>query len=200
MLFRSMIFLDVEMPEMDGIKAAKEIRKIDETACLIFVTSIMKYAINVYEVNALDFMLKPVEYFTFADKFQKALAYQQTRREKYAQLIDDDKSITRIAYSEIYYLEKERNYIVYHTSNGDFRERGTIASKEEDFLKCGFAKCSSGCLVNMRHVLKTKKNTVWVANGAPLGVKQEEVALPISRQFQKEFVNELMKYWGGMGA
>lgn len=179
-----MIFLDVEMPCMDGLAAAEEIRRRDQTACLIFVTNMVKYAVNGYEVNALDFMVKPVEYFTFYDKFCKALRYQAVRRERYIWAPDEDRNTRKIPYSEIFYMEKERNYIVYHTRSGEFRERGTFAEREEDFLGCGFAKCSSGCIVNLRHVKKMGKNTVWV----------NDDALPVSRQYQKPFVNELMRY------
>ena len=179
-----MIFLDVEMPNMDGLNAAKEIRRMDQTACLIFVTSMAKYAINGYEVNALDFMVKPVEYFTFYDKFQKALVYQRSRRERYVWLLDEDRESIRIPYSEIYYLEKDRNYIIYHTRNGEYKERGTMGEREEDFLRCGFAKCSSGCLVNLRYVQRIGKNTAWV----------NDIGIPVSRQYRKIFMNELMKY------
>lgn len=179
-----MIFLDVEMPQMDGLDAAKRIRRMDPSACLIFVTSMAKYAINGYEVNALDFVVKPVEYFTFYDKFNKALLYQSKRRERSLWLMDEEKETRKVSYSDIYYLEKEKNYIVYNTKCGKFRERGTMGQREEDFLRCGFAKCSSGCLVNLRHVQRIGKNTVWV----------NENAIPVSRQYRKTFLDELMKY------
>ena len=59
------IFLDVEMPQMDGMKAAEKIRETDEEVILIFITNMAKYAIRGYEVQALDFVLKPVKYDAF---------------------------------------------------------------------------------------------------------------------------------------
>lgn len=183
-----MIFLDIEMPGADGLETARRIRKVDESVSLIFVTNMAQYAINGYEVNALDFIVKPVEYYTFLDKFRKALRFQSTRREKTA-LMEGEDGIVRVPFSQIYYLEKDKNknYIIYHTSMGEFRERGTIARKEGEFLSYGFGKCSSGCLVNLRHVQKIRKDTVWVAGEA----------IPVSRSHQKTLYAELMRYLGG---
>lgn len=65
------IFLDVEMPQMDGMKAAEKIRETDEEVILIFITNMAKYAIRGYEVQALDYVLKPVKYQAFSVKMDK---------------------------------------------------------------------------------------------------------------------------------
>ena len=62
---------------------------------------------------------------------------------RYLWLLDADKESIKVPYSDIYYIEKDKNYIVYYTKNGEFRECGTMGEREEDFLRCGFAKCSS---------------------------------------------------------
>ena len=67
------IFLDIEMPGLDGLEVSKEIRQMDEMAGIIFITNMAQYAICGYEVNAIDFMLKPVKYPNFSEKFKKAL-------------------------------------------------------------------------------------------------------------------------------
>ena len=59
------VFLDIELPDMNGIDAARKMREIDGTVALIFVTNMRQYAINGYEVNADDFIVKPVPYFDF---------------------------------------------------------------------------------------------------------------------------------------
>ena len=56
------IFMDINMPHLSGIETAIDLRKLDESVALIFVTNLAQYAINGYEVSALDFMLKPVSY------------------------------------------------------------------------------------------------------------------------------------------
>jgi putative two-component response regulator len=180
------VFLDIEMPGMNGLETAQMLRTADQSVCIVFVTNMAQYAIRGYAVNALDFVVKPIEYFTFADKLKKVLRYRSLRPEREA-LLSREGGLVRVPYSQIYYLEKDKNYLIYHTQQGAFRERGTVLEKEPDFLDCGFARCTSGCLVNLQHVRKTSRDTVLVG----------EDTLPLSRQHRKPFVDSLMKYLGG---
>lgn len=181
------LFLDIEMPGMDGYKVAKRVREYDQSACIIFVTNMAQYAILGYEVNALDFMVKPFEYGTFVDKMRRAVRFCGTRRERIMVLERDDAQY-RVRLSEIYYVSKYKNYLLFHTRQGEFRIRGTIAENERFLCNSNFAKISSGCLVNLKYVSKINKSTVWIG----------EEALPISRQMQAPFTSQVMRYLGGM--
>ena len=71
----SVIFMDIEMPHMDGITLSKKLREKDTEVILIFVTNMSQLAIKGYEVNALDFIVKPVEYSSFSMKMKRVLRY-----------------------------------------------------------------------------------------------------------------------------
>ena len=77
-----LVLLDVEMPRMDGITLAKEIRKIDTHVMLMFITNMAQYALNGYEVEAVDYVIKPIGYQDFAMKMKKVLRYLGRHREK----------------------------------------------------------------------------------------------------------------------
>ena len=77
------IFLDVEMPQMDGMKAAEKIRETDEEVILIFITNMAKYAIRGYEVQALDYVLKPVKYEAFTVKMDKVKRLAEKKKDRY---------------------------------------------------------------------------------------------------------------------
>lgn len=180
------LFLDIEMPDVDGLSVARRIRQMDNSLCIIFVTSMAQYAIRGYEVSALDFVVKPVAYTTVANKLQKAALYCESRRDADVMLSRGNVAV-RVRCSEIFYIEKEQNYLVYHTQSEEFRQRGTISAVESQFSSRGFGCCNRGCLVNFAHVQQTSRDTVWVGG----------TALPLSRTHRKGFMDGLMKYLGG---
>ena len=69
------VFMDVEMPHLNGIETARNFRKRDKMAVLVFITNMAQYAIHGYEVDAIEYMVKPVEYYNFSDKMEKALRF-----------------------------------------------------------------------------------------------------------------------------
>ena len=182
------LFIDIEMPLLNGMDAARKLREIDKDVCIMFVTNMAQYAVEGYEVNALDFMLKPVGYFNFARKLVKAFNYADMRREKEI-IITREEGLVKLPVSKIFYIEKDKNYIVYHTGLGVYRIRGTMHEMEESLKGQGFGKCISGCLVNMKHIDKTTPTSVFIAG--------EEI--PISRNQRKDFVNGLMSFFAGGG-
>ena len=174
------------MPHMNGLEAAKRIRERDTSVGIVFVTNMAQYAIKGYEVNAIDFIVKPIEYYVFADKLKKAIRFCQLNKEKQI-LIETEDSVEKIILSQIYYIEKDKNYLIYHTTTGNRRVRGTMKAVNEKLKEEGFSQSIQGCLVNLRHVTKIENDTVWIG----------ENALPVSRQKKKEFKEYFMKYIGG---
>ena len=81
-----MILLDIEMPNLNGMDAARIIRDKDENVVLMFITNMAQYAIHGYSVGALDFVMKPITYYTFSLKMTRALKRVQTRMPKYIEM------------------------------------------------------------------------------------------------------------------
>ena len=180
------VFLDVEMPQLDGMSAAKKIREKDSTLAIIFLTYMAQYAIHGYEVNAVDFIVKPVGYFVFADKLRKALQFMRLNIRR-SFVLQTDEMIVRLTKPQILYIEKDRNYLVYHTQSGNYRVRGTMAAVEAELRAEGFSMCLNGCMVNLRYITGMTKDSVLVG----------ETALPVSRRRRKEFKEDFLRYLGG---
>lgn len=179
------VLMDIEMPFINGIDTARKLREIDKAVCIIFITNMSQFAIKGYEVSALDFIVKPVTYFNFASKLKRAFAQLPRKQEKKVLIAASGDNVINIPISDIIYLEKEKNYIVLHTRNGIFKKRGAMKQMEEELSGCGFLKNTSGSLVNLNHVVKITRSSVFAGN--------EE--LPISRQQRKEFIGALMQYF-----
>lgn len=181
------VFMDIEMPHLDGIETAKKIRTKAPSLGIVFVTNMAQYAIRGYEVNAIDFIVKPVEYFVFTDKLKKAIKFSNQNKEKEI-IIETDNSVRRLRVSQIVYVEKDKNYLVYHTKESEYRMRGTMLSVEEALIPEGFTKCNSGGIVNLRYVTKVEKDSLLVDGSI----------VPVSRQRRKEVKEDFMKYIGGL--
>lgn len=180
------IFLDIEMPGTNGVEVAKEIRQKDATVAILFVTNMIQYAICGYEVNAIDFMVKPVEYFNFTVKLEKAMGSVR-RYESQSVLIGAGDELQRMRVSNIYYIEKDTNHLVYHTTKGVLRERGTMVELRERLSGMPFGECTAGCMVNFEHVELIHKDYVQAG----------EDMIPLSRRMKKTFIQEYLQYTGG---
>lgn len=180
------VFLDIEMPGSDGLTTAREIRGRDDAVAIIFITNMAQYAIHGYEVNAIDFMIKPVGYFNFAQKLGKAMRFLHRRSQRTVLLSGED-GVIRLATSDIRYVEKDRDNLIYHMRQGTFRKRGTMKAEKEQLRGLPFEECTVGCLVNLEAVQRIGKEHVYL--------KEEQ--LPLSRRMKKDFTQSYIDFAGG---
>lgn len=76
------LLMDIEMPHLNGMEAAQKIRELDKEVVIVFITNMAQYAIKGYEVDALDFILKPLNYYTFSMRFTRAVGRVKNREGK----------------------------------------------------------------------------------------------------------------------
>lgn len=183
------IFLDIEMPGVDGMSAAEEIRKCDGDVVLLFITNMAQYAIRGYAVGALDFVLKPLNYTTFTLKLKRAIT-RARQRESGKVLLSLHEGVKRLETRQIYYVEVQNRMLHYHTDEGIFSLRGTMQSAEKELGPHHFVRCNHWYLVNLRHVTEMRKDTVVVAGDE----------LEVSRRSKTAFLTALTNYMGGVGA
>lgn len=179
------IFLDIEMPELDGMETARRIRLKDENVILVFITNMPQYAINGYEVGALDYALKPLTYYNFSIRLERAIS-RVAKKHTEEILLPTPDGMRLIMSGDIYYIEIQNHTLHYHTKYGAFSQRGTMQAAEKQMEGNSFAKCNHWYLVNLKHVSEIKKNIVVVAG--------EE--LEISRRNRTAFMSALTDYVG----
>ena len=181
-----LILLDIEMQKINGMDAAEKIRETDENVVLMFITNMAQYAIRGYSVGALDFVMKPITYYTFSMKIKRALKRVQ-KREISSILLTLPDGVKKLEARQIYYLEVQNRQLHYHTDEGEIVVRGSLQSAENLLPSDTFAKCNHWYLVNLMHVTEVRKNTAVVG----------PFELEISRRNRSGFLEALTKYIGG---
>lgn len=181
------ILLDIEMPGINGMDAAAQIRSVDQEVVLMFITNIASYAIRGYEVGALDFVMKPITYYTFSMRFSRALKRVRQREQQQILLTLAD-GVKRLEIQQIYYVEVQNRILHYYTDEGEYSVRGTMQSVEEAFARQPFVKCNHWYIVNLKHVSQVRQNTVTVGG----------YELEISRRNRTPFLKALADYVGGV--
>ena len=184
-----LILMDVEMPFVDGMTAAEEIRKVDQEVTIIFITNAPQYAIKGYKVGALDYILKPVSYYAFSESIKRAIAKIRARH-------PDDNYITifvkggarKIGVNSIDYVEVIDHDLFFHAGEELIETRGTIRDVENELAPYHFFKCNKGCLINLAKVTGYNKNDVVVGKNT----------LPVSRSRKKPLQEAIHAYLDGV--
>ena len=183
-----MILLDVDMPVMNGLSTARAIRQMDSDVIIIFITNLAQYALNGYEVQAFDYMLKPVQYAGLSMKMKMAQRLLQ-RKKEHSLAINRDGELFCVSVSHIYYIESYGHRLCYHTMERDIEVGGvrTLNELEKELQSEGFVRCHKSILVNARYVDHIKGNLLTVAGKE----------IPISKNRRSEVLKELLFYAKG---
>ena len=178
-----MVLMDIDMPSMNGLQASKRLRKLDENVVLVFVTNLAQYAIKGYEVDATDFIVKPVSYEKFAVKLTRALKHVPEGGSQTLLLKTEDGTVT-VDISDVKYIEVQGHYVFYHTHKDVYRIRGSLKQTIEKVNNQQFFVCDKCFIVNLAYIEAVLTNTV--------SVDGEEIN--VSRPKKKALMDALSAY------
>lgn len=175
------IYLDIQMPGMTGI----DFLKLKPLDCeVIMITAYHDFAIEGFELNVTDYLLKPVELPRFVKATQKAIQQIQlkssnTQPDTFSEYITlkVDKKLIRVTVEDILYVQSDWNYLLVHTNNDKYMILSTMKSIEAELDSHDFFRIHKSFLVNMKKAKSIEGNMLEVMNGTKL---------PISRNFRQE--------------
>lgn len=183
-----LIFMDIQMPGINGFEAAAFLRQRDEETPLVFVTTLASQAVQGYEYDALAYLVKPVSWDSFARCMVRA--ERMIRRNAGRRVVIRTKGELRsLAAGDIVLVDLDGHDLVYHLVTGEqVRVRGSVAAALKDLPAESFVRASSGSIIGLAHVV---------------GVSGDEVRLStrertyLSRSRKREALDAIANYLGG---
>ena len=182
----SLYLLDIMMPGMDGLAAAREIRSFDDEAEIVFLTTSPGFAYESYSVRALNYLLKPIReemLFPLLDRLA-----QRERKPQDSLTLKCGSAILRIPFSELDFVEVMGKHLYFNMLDGSVREvYGTLKEYEPSLLsRPEFMHVHRSYSVNMLHVAELSPNRVLTFSGKDLPVSRR-----LYPQLQKDYLKLL---------
>lgn len=179
------IFLDIQMDNINGMDTARKIREFDENVEIIFITGVWEYVQEGYEVRAYRYLIKPVEFENFQKQLCLCISEIEKNRKSY--MIATYKGDTnKIAISSILYIETEGRNTIIHTINETYKSNVGINKLERELENKTFVRCHNSFLINLEHINKIDSSSVKLYN----------YEVPVSRHKMKELKLRFTSFLG----
>lgn len=177
------IFLDINIQDESGIHIAEQIRKSNEKVEIIFLSTLIQYAVEGYRVNAYRFFLKPIEYKDFAFQLNELLI-RLNNYEKNNLILTKGRQKYTINIDDIIYIEVVDHNLIYHCIDNKITINGTMRKLESDLQGLFFIRIHNSYIVNMRHVIEVKNKNLLLKNGKELPIARSK-----KENFRQAYLN-----------
>jgi DNA-binding LytR/AlgR family response regulator len=187
-----LLLCDIQMPLLDGIQFVKQLKK---PPLIIFTTAYPNYAVQSYELDIVDYLLKPISFERFFKAAIKAKELLQLKMETVKDtntiiathtndfcFIKTDKGFIKILFDEILFIEALHNYVVFNTTTGKQISYLKLSNVLESLQPTKFIKIHKSYIINSAHIKKIQGESVWVAGHE----------LPISRIMKEEIMKTVV--------
>lgn len=178
-----LILMDIDMPLLNGLETSKILRKLDRDVPLVFVTNLEKYAINGYDVGAVGFIVKPLNYATLSVKMNRFVEMLREEEEPYL-VVSSKSGVRKVNLSEIFYITVDGRYVLLHTKDGEIELHKSMKALEAELASHAFVRCDNSSMVNLKYVSMVNSQGA-VVNG---------VFIPCSRNGRKILLDAFTLY------
>jgi two-component system response regulator AlgR len=185
------VLLDIRMPEMDGIEAARHLAGMDRPPGIIFTTAFDAYAIKAFEVNAIDYLLKPIRAERLLAALRKALAAAPSREALAAAAnqarrhlsVHERGKIHLVALADVLFLRAELKYVTVRTATREYLVEESLTRLEEEFGEA-FVRVHRNCLVARAAIEGFERNAQESESGWVVVIRGTGERLAVSRRQQ----------------
>ncbi len=177
------VFLDIMMQEMDGMKTAQLFRRKASDKILIFVSSSREYVFEAYDVEAFQYLLKPVEDRKLKSVLQKAVLKTERRSQEFI-IVSSQRQKKKLFLDDIYYFEIKGRIVDAHGPEGIFTYYEQMGELENKLQDKGFFRCHKSYLVNLKYVDGYNRQEAILENGE---------RIVIAKRRYEDFCQEVLK-------
>ena len=186
-----LMFLDIQMPKITGLEFFKSLKQAPP---VIFTTAYPQYALDGFELNALDYLVKPISFDRFLKAVMRAKEYYEVRNQNQSALSEEtsspdyffvkaDNRLVKIMFDEILFIEALQNYVVIHTKEKKYITYLTFKSVEEYLPATRFIKVHKSYIVSASKIQSIEGNDIRI----------ETHHIPISRNLKDDVMERLLK-------
>lgn len=183
-----LIFLDIQMKMVDGLRAAEKIREKDESVGIIFLTTLAQYGLEGYKYQAANYIIKPLQYGRLKAELDRFIRRRPLETEPFL-VVSNDTGKYKILLKNLRYIETFNRNLLFHTGQESILCYRSMKEIERELSDKGFARCHTSYLINLAYVKGVKKLEITLITGEKI---------PISQPRRKAFMEELTDYWGDM--
>lgn len=187
MLDLDLIFLEIPLRKISGLKIAEYIKQHDTQVRIVFLTAVLTYVLEAYEVGASNYILKPLSYA----KFCKELSQVQTKKngkEALSFLEQNKNGLYKIYLHEVRYIETNGKNTLIHTEKEDIPSNRQMKQYEQLFAGTSLVRCHAGFIVNLRYFQKLEGSMI---------VLMEGTQIPVSRNRRQQVILQIQRLYGG---
>jgi two-component system LytT family response regulator len=186
-----LMFLDINMPELNGLDFLKS---LSDAPLVIFTTAYPQYAIDSYELNAIDYLVKPIRIERFLKAVNKAESYfrmlEQTSSNNQVEKIEEDfvfikadRKYFKIYFKEILYIEGLKDYVVIYTTDNKIMASMNVKTIGSQLPEAIFARVSKSYIVNTHHISSFDNECVYI----------QKMEIPLGLSYRDDFVKQYIE-------
>lgn len=181
-----LIFLDIQMKLVDGLRTAERIRQMDEKVGIIFLTTLTQCALEGYKYQAANYIIKPMKYVRLKAELEQWRKRSQ-RHDRPAIVVANDFGKYKIFLNTLQYVETFNRNLLLHTEQENIICYRSMKELEQELVAHGFVRCHTSYIVNLFFVKGVNKLEITLVTGE---------TIPISQPRRKQFMEQLAEYWG----
>lgn len=184
------VFLDILMKDIDGIRTAGVIHKYNQSAIVILISSYTNYVSEAFREHAFQFLIKPVSQDSFDKEFHRAVKQYYSQHQKYVIKLRD--STIALNFKNIVYIEGYQRHLNVVTNDGKkYVDSGKLIDKEKQLAPLGFVRTHQGFLVNMNYIKCVNEKDILTTTGSIIEMSSRKKSY-VLKQFSQYLVGKML--------